>query len=196
MIRAIYGSQRCDLFTNRKIFVLNHVCSKLRHSCSKSHHFCFDYKMSVKALLLPLFIKPTPRSITFGTAWILWFQKGCNMVLIDTELCVVQFWSDLWFQIELALRPPPIFKSRIWFQTKLHSRPVQLPLFITSNIHNLSGGSFSFKDGSLNHTLSKTPPNSLRVSIQTISIFFYKDKTDTIVKSSCLTCYNLRLRPR
>ena len=73
----LIGSQQCDLFTNSTIFALNHICSKLRHSCSKSHHFCsksqhfcstshqfcFDYKMSVKAFLLPLFIKPTPRSI-------------------------------------------------------------------------------------------------------------------------------------
>ena len=158
---------------NRTIFTLNHICSKLRHSCSKSHHFCFDYKMSVKAFLLSLFIKPTPRSISFDTAWILWFQKGCNKVLIDTELRVVQFWSDLWFQIELALRASPIFKSRLWFQTKLHSRSVHVPLFTTSNIHNLTCSSLSFEDGSLKHTLSKTSPNSLLVSIQSISFSFY-----------------------
>ena len=88
----------------------------------------------------------------------------------------MQFWSEiilvLWFQIELALRAPILKSCVSWFQTKLNSLSVQLPLFTTSNIHNLSCRSLSFEDDSLNHTLSKTPPNSLPLSIQSISFFF------------------------
>ena len=78
----------CNLFWKHVISVLNHLVF-----CSVSHHFCFKYKMRCKSLFFLLFNKPaTIVKKNIGTDWILWFQNGCNKVVI--ELCIVQFWSE------------------------------------------------------------------------------------------------------
>ena len=107
----------CNLFWKHVISVLNHLVF-----CSVSHHFCFKYKMRCKSLFFLLFNKPaTIVKKNIGTDWILWFQNGCNKVVI--ELCIVQFWFESIIVISnqtCATRLSDL-EIMVWFQTKLHS---------------------------------------------------------------------------
>ena len=97
----LIGSQQCDLLLNRTIFVLYRIIS------------VSNTKWDVKALLFRLFNSAASWSIKYSisTDCILWFQNGCNKVVI--ELRVVQVWSEIILVISNRTRAARSFDFEI-----------------------------------------------------------------------------------